>query len=481
MMPISIMLCSIMLFINREAELGRLNDLLRGREGRLAVLYGRRRVGKTRLLLEWTGRNRGLYTVADQSSPDVQRRYFATAVAGVFSGFADVEYPDWASLLTRLAREASAAKWKGPLVIDELPYLALGAPELASVLQRFVDHDARQAGLRVGLAGSSQRMMQGLVLSSSAPLYGRAQALFEVRPLSAKHLRVAFPRHSAPEICELYTAWGGIPRYWELAREAANDVLQQIDALVLDPLGPLHDEPDRLLLEELPPAVELRPILDAIGLGVHRVSEIAGRIGRQATSLGRPLGRLQEMGLVRRETPFGDSSQSKRSLYKLDDPFVRFWFEMVAPRRGALLSSRPPERMALLHKQWTGLVAAAFEDLGRQLLPDLSTDTPLGKLGPWQAGRRWWQGNLPEWDLVSRSVGDERLLLGEIKWSKRPFSRNEVLRLAHAVTNKTPPILSARDAGSEIVRALVLSAVEKGQPRTVDGVRVVTAEELLRA
>jgi hypothetical protein len=149
------------------------------------------------------------------------------------------------------------------------------------------------------------------VLSASAPLYGRAQVLFEVRPLGASHLRAAFRGRTAIDLVRLYTAWGGIPRYWELAVDAGRDVVEQLDALVLDPLGPLHDEPDRLLLEELPPAVELRPLLDVIGSGAHRVSEIGARLGRPATSLSRPLVRLQELGLLRRETPFGEEAAAR--------------------------------------------------------------------------------------------------------------------------------------------------------------------------
>lgn len=68
------MLVSIMFFLNREQELSRLDELIASPESRLAVIYGRRRVGKTRLLLEWTARHNGLYTVADQSSAEVQRR-----------------------------------------------------------------------------------------------------------------------------------------------------------------------------------------------------------------------------------------------------------------------------------------------------------------------------------------------------------------------------------------------------------------------
>jgi AAA+ ATPase superfamily predicted ATPase len=469
-----------MKFLNREAELARLAELVAGREGRLAVVYGRRRVGKTRLLLEWTARQDGLYTVADQSAPDVQRRYFATALAQVFPGFADVEYPDWAGLLARLAREARAARWMGPLVVDELPYLALGSPELASVLQRFIDHDARSAGLKVALAGSSQRMMQGLALSAEAPLYGRAQVLFEVKPLPPAQLCIAFRTRSPIEVCELHTAWGGIPRYWELASDVGRDVMQQIDRLVLDPLGPLHTEPDRLLLEELPPAVELRPILDAIGLGAHRITEIAGRIGRQVTSLGRAMQRLQEMGLVRRETPFGESeSQTKRSLYKLDDPFARLWFRVVAPHRARLAACTPSERIALLRKHWPALAAAAWEELCRMLVADLGRKTELGRRGPWQTGKRWWQGNLPEWDLVSRSADEQSLLVAEVKWSTRPFERKELVKLARAVAAKPLPHWHASDARREVVRGLFVPVVRAGMARQIEGVQIVTGRDFL--
>jgi uncharacterized protein len=471
----------IMRFLDRQAELDRLDQILSGDEGKLAVLYGRRRVGKTRLLLEWTARHGGLYTVADQSAPEVQRRYLASALAAVLPGFADVEYPDWTSLLARLAREAVASRWRGPLVLDELPYLAASAPELASVLQRFVDHDARAAGLKVAVAGSSQRMMQGLVLSASAPLYGRAHALFEVKPLPVEELRHAFHTRSPVELAALYAAWGGVPRYWELAVAAHTDVREQIDELVLDPMGPLHSEPDRLLLEELPPAVELRPLLDAIGLGAHRVSEIAGRVGRPATSLARSLQRLQEMGFVRREVPFGESEkEGKRSLYKIDDPFVRLWFRIVAPHRALLASSRSAQRLALLDRHWPALVASAWEELCRMRVAELAETTRLGSLGPWERGSRWWQGSLREWDLVSRSIDGRKILLGEAKWSERPFRAAELERQTRELASRPPPPGVLKDASIAPVRALFVPAIEKGTRRRISEVEIVTGANLLR-
>lgn len=473
------MLFGIMRFVNRTAELARLDRLARSEEGGLAVVYGRRRIGKTRLLLEWVRRHGGLYTVADLSAAEIQRRYFAEAVAGRLPGFADVDYRDWRTLLARLAREARATSWRGPIVFDELPYLVIGSPDLPSVLQRWLDHEAREARLVVALAGSSQRMMQGFVLTGDAPLYGRAREILDLRPIEASFLTEVFAPASARETIELYAAWGGVPRYWELASEIPGGVRAQIDQLVLDPLGPLHREPDRLLLEEVPSALEVRPVLDAIGAGAHRGSEIAGRLGRPATSMARPLDRLVGMGLVRREVPFGEPEKaSRRGLYKIADPFFRLWFRVVAPHRGPLASGARAVRLQLLARFWGELVSQAWEDLCRDRLPYLDVQSPVGKLGPWGPASRWWSGNAPEWDLVSESIAGKRLLLGEVKWSDRPFGTKALDRALGELGAKPAPVLPSQYAGCEIVRTLFVPEVRGG---LAAGARenVVSCAELL--
>jgi len=479
--PVGIMLFRIMLFLDRSEEMARLNRLMARRAGGLAVVYGRRRLGKTRLLLEWASKHDGLYTVADLSSADVQRRYFAQAVSTRLPGFADVEYRDWRSLLSRLAREARLARWRGPILFDELPYLVISSPELPSVLQQWNDHEAREARLVVAVAGSSQRMMQGLVLSAEAPLYGRAKEILELRPIDPQYLKAAFGRQTPTTLLENYTAWGGVPRYWELAVEERGTPASRVEQLALDPLGPLHREPDRILIEEVPSALEVRPVLDAIGAGAHRVSEIAARVGRPATSISRPLERLLGMGLVRREIPFAESEKkSRRSLYKIDDPFFRLWFRVVAPYRGLLASSGRGARMELLNRFWPHLVSLAWEEFCRKRVPLVHPRTPLGELGPWAAASRWWKGEMPEWDIVSESTGRRRLLLGECKWMGRPLGRASLEKQARALFSKAPPSLPRSYGDHEIVRALFVPALAPGTARSAKGVIVTTSSDLLR-
>ncbi len=471
-----IMLGCIMRFLNRRDELARLDALVADRAGGLAVVWGRRRLGKTRLLVEWA-RREGVYAVADQSAPDVQRANIAEAIAQRLPGFADVTYPDWGRLLDRLARDAVSQRFRGPIVIDELPYLAASSPELASVLQRWIDHGAREAKLVVAIAGSSHRMMQGLVLDGSAPLFGRAKVALKIAPLAPRHLIDAFGAMSAVEVVEAWTAWGGVPRYWELAAPLRGDVGDALERLVLDPNGPLHAEAERILQEEVPTAMEVRPVLDAIGGGANRLSEIAGRLGRAATSLARPLDRLVGMDLVRREVPYGEPARSgKRSLYRIDDPFFRLWFRVVAPHRAALVAGTQASRAALLARHWEALCGLAWEDLCRRQLPG---SRALASFGPWNVPQRWWSGNAPEWDLVGETVDGARAIAGESKFVRRPLGARELAAEVDRLAKRALPAPLALRDPKTIVRALFVPALSPGTPRRIGSVSIVTCEDLL--
>ena len=431
-------------FIDRIEEMARLDTAVANPRA-FAALWGRRRVGKSRLLTEWASRNDGLYTVADRSAAAVQRRYLATAVAARFPGFDEVAYPDWPALLQRLDREASSQGWQGPLIIDELPYLLAAEPGMLAVLQNWLDSPDRQVALVT--SGSSVRMMHRALLDSGAPLYGRATEAFAVRPLRAGFLADVFPKATPRELVSAYSVWGGMPRYWELAEPFGNRLDAAVDALVLDPSGPLHREPDRLLLAEMPSAVALRPLLDCIGNGAHRVSEIAGRIGRPAPSLAGPLAALAETGLVRRETPFGSHPRSgKRSVYQIADPFLRFWFRVVAPNRSLLAEAPRETRLLLWQRHRTQLEAYAWEELCRMAVPHLHHVVPvIAELGPFTPGQRYWRGNDPELDIVAQSVATRSLLVGEAKWN------------ADGPRQAAPPPLGSLPTGDAAVHAFLFT------------------------
>ena len=427
-------------FIDRHDEIRRLDDAMSRPRG-FGVLWGRRRVGKTRLLTEWCQHNDGVYAVADLSGPVLQRRYLASALALRLPGFDEVEYPDWRALLRRLDRDADGHGWRGPLIVDELPYLVAAEPAILAVLQNWLDSPTRQVGLVV--CGSSMRMMHSAVLDSGAPLYGRASEAFCVQPLRPGFLAEVFPRASPRALVSAYAVWGGMPKYWELAESFGAASSAAVDSLVLDPGGPLHREPERLLQAETPSATALRPLLDVIGNGAHRVSEIAGRLGRQASSLSGPLATLGEMGLIHRETPFGsDPKSGKRSLYQIADPFLRFWFRVVAPNRSLFATAPRETRLAVWQRHRARLEAYAWEELCRMAVPNLHRVVPaIATFGPLGEGQRYWRGNDPELDIVARSVAGPDILVGEAKWNSKD-RRPSVPRLGTLVGDADTPIRS---------------------------------------
>lgn len=464
-----------MKFVNRQQELARLNQLLKGKTSAVAVIWGRRRVGKSRLLLEWIRPYKGIYYMADESTPVLQRQHFAAVLSQILPGFSDVEYPDWETFFARLANDAIQAKWRGPLVIDELPYLIAASPELPSVLQRFIDTEAKRAKLVLALCGSSQRMMQGAILEPSSPLYGRAQEILKLSPISIGYMGKALKLKNYKTIVETYAIWGGIPRYWELVEKNKGTFLEKLDCLVLDPMGSLHEEPGRLLLEES--AMSLKPILDAIGMGHHRLSEVGARIGLGVTSLVRPIERLIELDLLEREHPYGaDEQNTKRTLYKIKDPFLRFWFNVVAPKRSWLSQVSVAQRLEMVKEKLPQLFASAWEDLARRAIPLLSKKLHGISFG---SAARFWQGQGFEWDVIAQSMDHKTLLIGEAKWTHRTPSARAIQTMINELKNKgIPPV--KRDPSGRILYLLFVPEKPKKIELPSD-VIILDAEDVINA
>jgi len=198
--------------------------------------------------------------------------------------------------------------------------------------------------------------------------------------------------------------------------------------------------------------------------------------------MARPLDRLAELGLVRRELPFGESEKGgKRALYKIADPFFRLWFRVVAPYRAQLASGTAEARRQLLARFWESLCAQSWEELCRSQVSRLPVEGTLGRLGPWGPAARWWQGTQPEWDVVSESLDGKRVLLGEVKWSARPFDRKMLEPVLRELAVRPAPPLPSRLAGAELVRVLFVPGTAGKAPpaRREGGPSLVTATDLL--
>ncbi len=414
-------------FLNRKKEMARIKKAIMSEQPVFIAVYGRRRCGKSRLLQQIVGPE-DIYFVADQRGIPLQIESLASEISRQIPGFDQAKYPSWDALFTTLN---SQIKRKTALVLDEFPYLVQASSELPSIIQKVIDNPSNKINLVI--CGSSQKMMHGLVLDSNEPLYGRATEILKVRPLEPVWLPEAL-NYSGIQAVESYAVWGGVPRYWELAKKY-NDPDDAIKDLVFDRDGILHNEPGRLLLDDMRSTTQAHSLLSIIANGCHRLSEIASRMGRPASSLTRPLSNLIDLAYIKRELPFGENIKStKRTLYKLDDPFLMFWYRFVQKNRSLLEQDLIDGVFEEFKQEFPMHVSEIWEDLSRRSVTTLDVNNIK-----WRPASRWWgqgiDGKKMEIDILAESFDNRYLLIGEVKWEEKSNLNQIITKLNYCANN----------------------------------------------
>ena len=419
-----------MKFVDRIDEAARLKDALAREKSSLVVMYGRRRLGKSTLIKRVLSEN-DVYFLADRSEGQHQRALLAKVIAQVFPDFEKLSYPDWESMFRAVNYRTDKCF---TLCLDEFPYLVEQSPELPSVLQKLVDE--KQLKYNLVLCGSSQNMMYGLFLDSTAPLYGRADEIMRLTPIRLPYIQEALNLNAMNAI-EEYAVWGGVPRYWEL-RENRISLDDAMWHNILSVNGALYEEPIKLLQDDVKDIVKTSTIMSYIGTGANRLSEIAARCNEPATNLSRPLKKLVDLGFLEKDVPFGiDEKNAKKSLYKIADPFMAFYYKFVVPNRSFIeLGRRLPIEQALT-THFSEYVSMQWEKLCR----DAVTGNLVNGVVYGQA-KRWWGSVLNEdkkpeqveFDVMAESLDKKSLLVGECKWTTQENGNQltaELLRKAN--------------------------------------------------
>ena len=419
-----------MKFVDRIDETVRLKDALAQEKSSLVVIYGRRRLGKSTLIKRVLS-DTDVYFLADRSEGQHQRILLAKVIAQVFQDFDKLTYPDWESIFRAVNYRTDK---RFTLCLDEFPYLVEQSPELPSVLQKLVDE--KQLKYNLVLCGSSQHMMYGLFLDSTAPLYGRADEIMRLTPIRLPYIQEALNLNAMNAIGE-YAVWGGVPRYWEL-RENRISLDDALWYNILSVNGTLYEEPIKLFQDDVKDIVKTSTLMSYIGTGANRLSEIAARCSEPATNLSRPLKKLVDLGFLEKDVPFGiDEKNAKKSLYKIADPFMAFYYQFVVPNRSFIeLSRRLPIEQALT-AHFSEYVSMQWEKLCR----DAVTGNLVNGVVYGQA-KRWWGSVLNEdkkpeqveFDVMAESLDKKSLLVGECKWTTQENGKQltaELLRKAN--------------------------------------------------
>ncbi|MDE7466001.1 MAG: ATP-binding protein [Muribaculaceae bacterium] len=400
-------------FLDRKEETAELKRVLDPkRNSSFVVVFGRRRLGKSTLIRRVLEKTDIYYVGGDIIDP-IQREMFKSQVKEVYPEFGLAQYSGWEEMLKMLNKLADR---RFTLCLDEFPYIVKHAHELPSILQRLID--AGELKFNIIICGSSQRMMQNMILSKAEPLYGRAQAILDIRPIPIAYLQEALSL-SAIQTIEEYSVWGGVPRYWEL-REDYEGLEEAMRGMLLSTTGVLYDEPKKLFLDDMMSVVQSESLMAVIAGGANRISEIAARMNRDASALSGPIERLISMNYIRREIPFGESpKKSKKGVYRINDPMMDFYYTFIMPNLSSIGRGRRTYVTELIKQNFNEYVARHWEHLCRECVSGNKLFDYM-----WKDAARWW-GSVKidntiypmEFDVMAESLDGSALLVGECKWT----------------------------------------------------------------
>ncbi len=402
-------------FVNRREELAFLERCHDATGFQFVPLYGRRRVGKTRLIQEFMRGKRALYFMADSLTEGEQLRNLGREAGDFFNDPFLIEsgFRDWYQFFRYLCDKTGDERLV--VVIDEFPYLVSANNAISSIFQKGIDAFLHDRPIFLILLGSSIGMMEQEVLFSKAPLYGRRTASLDVREMNFAALREFFPQLDLLQRLAVYGVMGAIPAYLERV-DPTRDIMTVICEQILERGSFLHNEVEFLLREELREPRNYFVILRAIAQGKRKMSEIINDTGFDKNHLSRYLDILRSLRFVDKEIPVTERypEKSRLGLYRLHDRFISFWFRYVFPYRSRLEIGNTEYLLAKINDTFDQHLSFVYEDVCREICLDL-----LKKgIVDFSAIGRWWTKR-DEIDLVALDDASHTIWFGECKWSTK--------------------------------------------------------------
>jgi len=455
-------------FVNRSEELSRLRSLYESDDAELAVIYGRRRLGKTALVKQFLDKydNAVLYQ-AKQKTSALQLQQFIDAAADSYPDVTRIR-EDWEEILRYLAEQDAI------IVLDEFPYLVEQNGSLPSVLQALFDHELDESAATFVLVGSSISMMEEAAILGNSPLYGRSSLKLDIRQLPFDAAMEFFDdAYTADKRVLTWGVFGGVPYYLEEVSPDAT-LAENIQQTILSRHGTLHDEPDYVLRMELTEPTRYFSILEAIAGGSTSRNEIAGTTGIDYNQLSKYLNRLSRLRLIDQHVPITEQKErSKRSRYRIRDPFFRFWFHFVYGTGEQYDELGTDAYELLIEPELADFVSQSFEELCCSALQSLYPEYTITRTG------QWWYGE-HEVDVVGLTAG-ETLIAGECKFQQSPLGYDALSNLERHVDELrwTP-----NDGNSRVEQYALFSrsgfkrSVEEAAAERED-IRLFTVEEIV--
>ncbi|WP_084728057.1 ATP-binding protein [Thermosipho atlanticus] len=407
-----------MKFIDRIDEMNFLEKEYNKKTSSFVVLYGRRRVGKTRLIKEFIKNKNSVYFLATEENEIENIKTFQNILYLKYKNplLSNNKVLSWNDLFYIISTLDLTKKLV--IVIDEFQYLLQSNKGFSSILQKAWDEYLKGKNIMLIISGSTLSMIKREVLSYSSPLYGRRTGQINLKPIRFEYFKDFFENKDI-DLIELYSLTGGVPKYIEML-EVKKGIYNTIKENFLNVNSYFFEEPYFLLEKELKDIGSYFSLMKVIANGNNKLGKISASLGIKQTSLSYYLKNLIELDILEREVPVGEKNPqtSKRGLYKIKDKFLDFWFKFVYPYKSYIEIGNIDFVMNIIKKSFIERhVSFVYEDISREKLIELNLKNKLpiklSKIG------RWWEKDT-EIDIVGIDDNNNPILFGECKYTKSP-------------------------------------------------------------
>ncbi len=384
-----------MKFKNRTREIKEIQDILETENFEFIIIYGRRRIGKTELILNTTQNKKRVYYLA-VGEHNLDRFY---NVCGNYDSNILTLKKSYENLFNYLKDKVDI------VIIDEFQNVIQEDPNILNLFQSIIDLQLTDSNLKLFILGSSVSIISSKVLNYRSPLYGRRTGSIKLKPINFYDFKEFFPQTDIKERIEIYGFADGIPYY-----------LNKIDKSFWDWLSRelskesslFRDEVDFLMRYEFSRPGTYKLILEAIAFGKTKLNEIKNFIKIKRTDISPYLKNLIDVDMVKREVPITENVNSRRGRYYLKDNFLKFWFRFIYPNLSSIEEGF--FNINIIKNNYSHYLGKVFEDVVKNFIIRAKM-FDFTKIGRW-----WWKGH--EIDLIALNEGTKEIIFIECKWQE---------------------------------------------------------------
>ena len=412
------------MFIGREKELAILQETYDKPGFQMTVIYGRRRVGKSKLITEFIKDKKASYYAATKTSlEDNVRKWGRQLIADVKPDLGGVEFTDpdqFFRFVGSICRDERIV-----LAIDEIPYIAETDASFLSKFQRAIDTILVNGNVYIIICGSAISFMEKEILSEKSPIFGRRTNQIFLKPFDYLDSAKFVPNYSFEEKAIVYGVTGGVAKYLTLFDDALT-LDQNLINSCFRTSGYLFEEPFNLLMQEFRTVNTYNSVIEVCSHGANRVSEIADKIHESTATLSYVLKNLMTIGVLSKVYAITDEKNKKKVSYEITDGMYRFWYRFVPMARAAIEMDRGEiYYYRYIKDKLHDFMGEIFEHMCRYYVLSKGLDGELNCFVT-NVGKWWGPGHdhrPTDIDVVGIDNISNQAILGECKFKNEPIDK----------------------------------------------------------